>query len=251
MRVVSLLYAEFLSPTDLERHECSDRIWVPARMFERWMSEEDAGSVVLVTLDGVAACMYAPHREAHNVIYASTWMCEALRVSLDPPMDDDPDDYIVPVRIRPAVCTFMRIQPHTSTHLMGSSGAAPEAPEDVLSHGFEQYTSVRSGQTLTLQLENGERMFVTVVDAEPATGAAVCIRSPEITMDLLEPLDAEPVARAPTPRPVVDIPVLYPPGGSPIQTPHTTPSPTPTPPLPSREERRRLAAEAAMRRFQS
>ena len=262
MRVVPLSYNEYLSVSEIDRHECSDRIMVPQRMFERWMSEEDAGSVVLVALEGIAACMYAPHCGPRDVIYAPMWMCEALRVSLDPPDDADAavDDYIVPVRIRPAMCTFMRIQPHTSDHLHIPN----TAPEDVLSRGFEEYTCVRSGQTLMLRLETGERMFVSVVATEPDNSGPVCIRSPEIFMDMLEALDVEEppaVARPPTPRPALDLPLLTPlspPGSSPTPPTHHTSLPTLSPPseqpqhfapvAPSRDERRRLAAEAAMRR---
>ena len=240
MRILPLLYCPSLTEDDIYRHECSDRIWVPQHTFERWLLAEDVGHVTMVSLEGIPACMYAPHTGARNVVYAPTWMCEELRVSLDP--TEEEDDYIVPERIQPPTCTFVRVQPHTSDHIPTSCD--DPMPEETLSRGFEEYTCLREGQTLALHLPSGTHMFVTIVEAEPK-GGPVYIRSQEIQMDMLEALDTPGQASAPEEA------------SQSLSLPFSSDTPTvPTPPTPpthppeSREERRQRLANAAMARLQ-
>jgi hypothetical protein len=254
MRVVPLCYASFLTSEQVDHHECSDRIWVPRHMFERWLTAEDAGSVVIVKLQDVAACIYGPHGEAEDILYAPTWMCSTLRVSLDPPMEDEDlaiDDYIEPLRFRPDMCTHVKLQPHTSDHirLVEEMGVSVE---DVLSRALEEYTCLMEGQTLTLHLENGSVLTVDVLEAlpRPTDGMTpLCIRSTEITLDLEAPLDrpATPLPTRPvggSPPPWFTVPTLP---STPLQP--LPPSPPSPPPMPSKEERRALMAAAAMRRL--
>lgn len=244
MRIIPLSYCPTLSEDDIYRHECSDRIWVPRHTFERWLTAEDAGIVVIVKLEAVPACMYAPHTGPRNIIYAPLWMCEELGVSLDPPTEEEEDieastedDYIIPERLQPPMCTFMKVQPHTSYHLPACVGGqgGEEMPEDTLSRAFEEYTCLREGQTVLLNLPCGSRMFVTIVEAYPATGP-VCIRNTEISMDLLEPLDRPPAV---------------------VQPIHAEPEPEPEPPIvpqellpqETREERRERMYRATIARL--
>lgn len=230
MRIVPLTYCSFLSEEEVALHECSDRIWVPQRMFERWMMEEDVGSLVLVRLDRIPACIYGPHSDSNLRIYAPTWMCVALHVSLDPP--DDEDDYVEVERIHPNMCTFLKLQPHTSDHLYAGD------PEETLSRAFEEYTCIEPGQTLSLRLPNGVSMEATVVETEPPVGP-LCIRNAEIVLDLLQPLDH-------IPEPAVE-PLIEP--VHPVQPVQTIqPLSTETPTMPSRYERRALYAAAALAR---
>ena len=226
MRIIPLTYCSFLSEEEVATHECSDRIWVPQRMFERWMMEEDVGSLVIVRLEQIAACIYGPHSEGAMRIYAPTWMCEAIGVSLDPPEDEE-DDFVEAERIHPQMCTFLQLQPHTSDHLYDND------PEETLSRAFEEYTCIMPGQTLSLRLPNGIRMEATVVSSEPAEGP-LCIRNAEIVLDLLQPLDF-----VPEPEPLIE----------PVHT--IQPIDTPVQSMPSREERRALYAAAAMNRLRT
>lgn len=243
MRIISLSYCPNLSEEDIYRHECSDRIWVPRHVFERWLTAEEVGSVVIVQLEGIPACMYAPHNGPRNVIYAPNWMCEELGISMDAPEDDE-DDYIVPERLQPSMCTFLKVQPHTSDHLpscVGGSGGNA-MPEDTLSRAFEEYTCLREGQTMMLHLPSGDRMFVTIVEAQPAGQGPFCIRNTEIAIDLLEPLDR------PTPSVVVpeeSVPLSY---VAPEELAQQ-PEPQPQQPTETREERRALLARAALARL--
>lgn len=207
MRVLPLCYCEQLTAEDVLQHEASDRVWVPKPMFERWMDAEDVGSVVIFRMDNQAACMWAYHASDTNTIYAPTWMCQALGVPMDPFEDvvdyegsDVDDDYdpcdqgITPIRYTPAMCTSVVLQPHTSAHLC----VPDETPDEALSRGFENYTCLTEGQTMSLRLTNGETVTVTVTEAHPrpTKGAPkpLCIRNPsgalDVVLDLLPPLDA-------------------------------------------------------------
>jgi hypothetical protein len=123
-----------------------------------------------------------------------------------------------------------------------------ETPEDVLSRGFERYTCVSVGQTIALQLECGDKMDVTIVDAHTAEGPAangssLCIRTLEIAMDLLEPLDAPEPEPEPEPEPVAE------PIPEPVAEPVVEPVQHINLPL-TREERAALFAKAAQRRME-
>lgn len=270
MRVLPLSYCEFLTTEEVWRHECSDRIWVPKNIFRTWMSEEDVGDIVIVLLEGgtknVAACMYGPHSEASNVIYAPSWICEALGTSLDPFGGEDDttaDDLIIMTRYRSSMCTSVKLQPFTGQHLHVEG----ETPDEALSRGFEEYTCLTEGQTMSLRLTNGEMVIVTIVEAEPRPkegrpAKPLCIRNTEVVLDLLAPLDAvadeEDKEAEEEPVPLTAVP-----GGSPgLQGVFSFPGlealtpvmPPPAQPIKSltsdeRAARRALFAEAALRRF--
>lgn len=233
MRLIPLCYCPTLSEEEIYRHECSDRIWVPQHVFERWLLAEDVGSVVIVSVEGVPACMYAPHGGPSNVIYAPMWMCEELGTLVtEDDADAAEDHYITLERLQPAMCTFLKVQPHTSAHLPAIVGGAggDEMPEDTLSRAFEEYTCLREGHTMMLHLPCGNRMFVTVAEALPQAQGPLCIRNTEIAMDLLEPLDT-------------------PPAPEPVPEPETAPEPEPV--QETREERRERLYKAAMARLQT
>ena len=246
MRIRSFWFCEWMTEDEVQTHECSDRIFVPRRMFERWLTEEEAGSVVIVQLDTIAACMYAPHNGPNDLIYAPSWMCYALHTKQEAESDDD-DDYIIPIRYKPSMCTFLKLQPHTSTHLENQM----DSPEDVLSRGFEQYTCLSEGQTLSIRLESGETMDVTVMEAHPQSEekSPLCIRNTEINLELLPPLDM------PIPEASVSIPEPEPVPVQPVTVPtyfqgegHVVSEETEVKKPLTREERRELMAKAALER---
>lgn len=182
----------------------------------------------------------------------------------DPDYEYDPHDQgIVPIRYTPAMCTSVVLQPHTSAHLH----VPDETPDEALSRGFENYTCLTQGQTMTLRLTNGEEVVVTVVEAHPqptkegAKPKPLCIRSTEVVLDLLPPLDAvQDVEKVWTPN-VISPEVL-----ARLTAEHTVstacpqsepPAPIPAPQIPEqepprtpvdREARRALLAAAALRR---
>ena len=246
MKIRSIWYCDHIPDEDLMVHECSDRIWVPRRMFERWLGEEDAGTVVTIQLDEVYGCMYAPHGGPNDTLYVPSWMCRALKTQeVAECKEEDMDDYIVPIRCRPEMCMFIRVQPHTSEHLrIGADSNGDEVmPEDALARGFDSYTCINEGQTLTLRLENGETMDVSILEAHPSDKRPLCIRAGEIALELLPPLDL------PIPEPFV--PVMEPVAEEPV-VPAVEPV---VPPKPLTQEeratRRELMAKAALARFQA
>jgi hypothetical protein len=249
MKLVSFLYADWMSEEEIQISEFSDRIWVPNRIFQRWMNEEDVGSVVIVELDGgskqVSACMYGAHSRHENVIYAPTWICHELKVSGEPPVneddeDDDEDDAIEMIRMRPDQCTFLKIQPFTSAHIH-TSELLQESAEDVLSRGLESYTCIKKGQVLTIRLQTGDLLGFEVLEASPDYSELLCIRAGEIELDLLPPLDL------PEPEPVQPEPEPVQPEPEPVFVPEPVPEPAPIPE--TREERRRKMAAAALARI--
>jgi len=241
MKLVRLLYADWMSESEIQENENSDRIWVPNRVFQRWMNEEDVGSLVIVELDSgikkVGACMFGAHSGENNVIYVPSWICHEMKVSGEPPCDDDVEDAILMLRKRPHQCTFVKLQPFTSAHLHASE-QLDEPAEDILSRGLEAYTCLSKGQVLTVQLPTGEVLGMEVLDANPEADL-VCIRAGEIELELMPPLDlleneleaAQPVVPEPTP------------------VPEPAPEPMPASVSETREERRRKMAAAAMARL--
>lgn len=249
------MYCDWLSEEEIQIHQCSDRVWAPKKMFERWLLEEDAGAVVIVNLHGIPACMYGPHSGEGNVLYVPDWMCAALHVSGEP--DDQGDDYITPMRGTPNMCTFVKVKPTTSAHIDAAQDL-DEPAEDILSRGFEQYTCIRQGQVMNLRLPTGEVLEVVIEEAKPENNDFLCIRSGEIEMELLPPTDLiektlaalsePPLPEPPVPEP--ELPTTHP-------THHSThfqgeghvlSSDVQTVPE-SREERRKRMAEAATARL--
>lgn len=229
MKVLSLLYAHWLSEEQIQEHQCSDRIWIPTHMFQRWIMEEDAGTVVIATLEHIGVCVYGAHSGETNTLYAPEWICKALKVSGEPE-EENADDYILPIRAKPPQCTFMKVQPLTSAHIHLAEQELIPA-EDILSRGFERYTCWTVGQSLQLLLSSGDILEVEIIEAHPTSHELYCLRGGEIEIDLLSPLDALPEETIPT---------------EPIRVP------TEEPPVPKEEshaEKRRKMAAAALARF--
>lgn len=261
MKILSVAYCESLSDDEIIASQFSDRIWVSKKMFERWITDEDVGIVTIAEIEGIGCCIYGPHNGPDNIVYVPQWMCDILKISgipnnstdYDEEVDDydaGDDDHIVPIRLRTDICQSVKIQPKTSAHIRLAESTGQPA-EDILSRGFERYTCLKEGQTLELLLENNEVILVDVLEAIPKSNKPLCIRSGEILLELLPPLDMIPddIQSAPPVQPVYE----------PVETTATTTfqgeghrlaeNPVVTP-AESREERRRKMAEAAMKRYQ-
>ncbi len=235
MKVLSLLYAHWLAEEEIQEHQCSDRVWLPSHMFQRWVMEEDVGTVVIATLEHVGVCIYGPHPGANNTLYAPEWVCQALNVSGEPEEDENADDYIIPIRAKPPQCTSIKVQPLTSAHIRLAEREQTPA-EDILSRGFERYTCWSIGQSMRLLLSSGDILEVDILEAQPAGSELYCIRGGEIEMDLLTPLDALDSEEAPAEPPVVEPPVVEPPVVEP-------------PKEETHEEKRKKMAAAALARL--
>jgi hypothetical protein len=231
MKILSLLYADWIREDELAAHQHSDRIWLPAHMFQRWLLEETEGSLVIADLGGVGVCVYGPHGGDTNVLYAPEWICQTLGVSGEP--EPEGEDYIVPLRVRPAQCLFVKLQPHTSRHIEIAESTQMPA-EDILARGFEHYTCLQKGKTITLHLESGDELTVDVLDTLPQTDDILCIRAGEIELELLPPLDLL--------QSTLDACKF-------VAAPEPVHEPAPEPSSESREERRAKLAAAALARL--
>lgn len=257
MKILSVAYCESLSDDEIIASHFSDRIWVSKKMFERWITDEDVGVVTIAEIEGIGCCIYGPHNGPDNIVYVPQWMCDVLKISGMPDNldgdddDDDDDDHIVPIRLRTDICQSVKIQPKTSAHIRLAESTGQPA-EDILSRGFERYTCLKEGQTLELLLENNEVILVDVLEATPKSNKPLCIRSGEILLELLPPLDMIPddIQSSPPIQPVFEpfetttmTTTFQDEGHCLSENPVVTPSE-------SREERRRKMAEAAMKRYQ-
>ncbi len=245
MKILSLLYAHWMTEDEIQEHQCSDRIWIPSHMFRRWLTEEDEGTVVIATLDTVGVCVYGPHSAASTAIYAPDWVCRALKVSGEPEEDEDADDYIMPIRARPPQCTFIQVQPFTSAHIRAAQETLQPA-EDILSRGFERYTCWSVGQSMQLLLESGDILEVDIIGAKPENQNLYCIRGGEIEMELLAPLDAIEEEQLPNEVPEIAAPEIAAP--EPVVPEPVVPE-IPAPKEESHEEKRKKMAAAALARL--
>jgi hypothetical protein len=229
MKVLPLCFLGRLSEEDLQRHECSDRIWVHHRMFEDLTTGEEPGIAAIVRLSNrvdqsVPAVIHAAHYDDEDVIYAPAWIAAELL--------HDTDD-VRCERFSPSLGTQISIVPHTSDHLH-----IGEDPETVLRDGFEQYTCLVRG--LDYQIWLGAHAFtITLTDIQPAGQEIICIRGVPLELELLAPLDR---------------PATPPPPPPPVAPPAPAPAPaTPAPVVPQQtpEERRAMIAAATRRRMEA
>jgi len=226
MKVLPFVYNDRLDDADIARHECSDRIFVGPRTFERLTGERDPGVATIVLMvnnvtQTVPAIVYGAHGDSEGVVYAPAWICTEL-------LFDTEEVELHPAS--PDLCTRITVVPHTSDHLHG-----PEDAETLLRNAFEQYTCLVPGLDYSLWL--GEHMMtVTLTAVEPADRPFVCIRGNELELELLAPLD-RPATPPPPPTPVVEAPPVT---SAPSETPWTAP-------LSPAELRARIAAAARAR----
>jgi hypothetical protein len=220
-QIKSLLFLEILTDDDIQRHMCSDRIWLPRTDFETHLGRQEAGAVLVLRLKNgvgqtVVGTPFGYHNEGRKDIYIPQWMLEA--------MDYDAENITIEP-CTPSLCSRITITPFTSEHITAAD------PQIYFRDGFESYTCIQRG--LVLPLFCDERMvYVSVDDAIPNTDEPLCIRDVELELELQRPLD-----RPPTPPvPEIVVPEITEPV---IEPPIIQPSP---------DEVRRLCREAALLR---
>jgi hypothetical protein len=227
MQVQPLYYLGSLSDDEIAKEDCSDRIWVPQAIFERFTNTDGPAVVRLQNSveQTIPALIYAVHYGDRNTMYAPSWICDELAHDMDT---------IELFPIRPNVGTQITIVPHTSDYL-----DVAEDPVTVLRNGFEQYTCLVRGLDYKIWL--GSHSFtITITDMLPPEESVIYIRGHELELELLPPLD-----RPDTPPPP--------------QLPEPTPPPIPEPipeqivelPKHSAEEQRALIAAATRRRLEA
>ncbi len=240
MRVLPLMYCEFLTEEEIHEYECSDRIWAPKRMFERWVMLSEPGVAMLARMENTTGqfsigVVQDVHYEGDDVLYVPQWMIARL----------DADDNVTVDHYEPNLCSGLTIQPHTSDHVLA------EDPQVYLRDAFERYSCLIPGQTVSLWVGPSEQnpefhcMKVDIMNLLPTGDEPLCIRNCEIELDLMPPLDL-PVPAVPSPAPEL-------PTGAPL-APFATEEPfVPVGrvlggSVPAGKSMRELAAEAALRR---
>lgn len=229
-QVQSLYFEGSLTDGDIERHMCSDRIWLPRTVFETFLGTQEAGAVLVLSLTNeveqtVVGTPFGYHRNDANIIYAPQWILDALEYD---------HANIRLKRFTPSLCSRISIIPFSSEHI------AAEDPQIYFRDAFESYTCIQRGLTLPLFC-NGRTVTIAIQDVIPNNDEPLCIRDVELELELSRPLD-----RPPTPEITV-----------PVQEPQTEVTEVtipanfiePTIQMPSRDEVRRLCAAAALRRL--
>ena len=199
MLIKPLIYMSHLSDDDIAMYECSDKLWMPKRAFEYWITHSDIGIATILKLtNGVnqtaVGLVYKPHPndEEYDTIYAPQWICDIL--------DCDHDNISVE-RYEPSLCTGLTIQPHTSDHIRAQD------TQEFLLDAFEAYTCIQDGQTIPLWVIDditklGHVFTVTITNTRPISDEPVCIRNCELELELMPPLDLPPTPPKPsTPEP--------------------------------------------------
>ena len=198
MIIKPLFYMGHLSDDDIAMYECSDKLWLPKRSFEYWITHSDVGVATILKLKNMVeqtavGLAYKPHSndEEHDTVYAPQWICDML---------DCDNENISVERYEPSLCTGLTILPHTSDHIRAQD------PQEFLRDAFEAYTCIQEGMTLTLwvvddETKVGHTFTITITNTRPLTGEPVCIRNCEVELELLPPLDL-PIQKPPTPEPV-------------------------------------------------
>lgn len=193
MRIQPILYLEHLTDEETQQYECSDKFWLPRRLFETLVGDAPSGVTVIVKLINVIEqyIVGTPHSVHHNldadeVIYVPSWMYDTMIV----------DEDIRVETINPGLCTRLMISPHTSDHIHA------EDPQELLRTAFENYTCLQVDQEIPLWIGT-KQLKVTIQGLQPDTLDPLCIRDVEIELELLPPLDMPwpPPPREPTPPP--------------------------------------------------
>lgn len=239
MRVLPLLFAEFLTDDDIEEFECSDRIWVPKHIFERWVRLSEPGVAMLAKLENTVGqfaigVVQDVHYDGADIMYVPQWMSRRLADSDDVTLDN----------YEPNLCTGLTIQPHTSDHVTADD------PQVYLRDAFERYSCLIPGQTVPLWVGPSQQnpafhtMHVDIATLRPLNDDPLCIRNCEIELELLPPLDT-PIPPPPRPEspPPMTAELPEPPMAPPLAAGHVLGGA-----MPAGRSTRELAAEAALRR---
>jgi len=155
---------------ELQAAECSDRLYVPATLFQQHLQT----APVFLTLknrveQSTVGCMFAVHSNVgENVIYVPPHILEALDFDLEHVTAE-------PTPLR--TCTQVTLQPFE---------AMEGLTMELLQESLERYSHIRDGQTLRLWHPHGFEYSIMVQAVEP--DAAVSISNCDIPLSMMEPM---------------------------------------------------------------
>lgn len=171
MRLRSLLELEGVD----SKEECSSHIYVHKVLFDSLTSDVSPPSVCFVKLTNnvsqhVYCNIYSHHENNKSIIYAPQWILVAL---------EGCHETIVIEVMKPALCTGLVLQPHTSISL------------EKLRVGIENYSCLRAGGTYKLWNPGGAKPYtlVSVLETMPHSFDYLCILNCDINLELRKALD--------------------------------------------------------------
>jgi hypothetical protein len=170
MNVLPLSAMGSLYDEELQSAECSDRLYVPATLFQRHLQT----APVFLTLknrveQSTVGRMFAVHSNVEeNTIYAPPHILEALDFDLEHVTAE-------PTPLR--TCTQVTLQPFE---------AMEGLTMELLQESLERYSHIRDGQTLRLWHPHGFEFSIMVQAVEP--DAAVSISNCDIPLSMMEPM---------------------------------------------------------------
>jgi hypothetical protein len=170
MNILPLSAMGSLYDEELQAAECSDRLYVPATLFQRHLQT----APVFLTLknrveQSTVGRMFAVHSNVEeNAIYAPPHILEALDFDLEHVTAE-------PTPLR--TCTQVTLQPFE---------AMEGLTMELLQESLERYSHIRDGQTLRLWHPHGFEYSIMVQALEP--DAAVSISNCDIPLSMMEPM---------------------------------------------------------------
>jgi hypothetical protein len=170
MNIYPLSAMGTLSPEELLSAECSDRLYVPATVFQQHLQTR---CVFLKPTNRVEqstiGCMYAVHPNiGDSSIYAPQSIVERL---------DFDTEHITVESVTLPTCTQVTLQPFTAIE-----GLTMEQ----LQESLEQYSSITEDQVIRLWHSNGYEYEIKVQAVEPAT--TVSISNCDIPLSMMQPM---------------------------------------------------------------
>ena len=170
MNIYPLSVLGTLEDEELLKAECSDRIYVPAALFQQYLKT----TAVFLKLSNrveqsVIGCMYAAHTNIGDTsIYAPPSIVERL---------DFDTEHITVEAVELPTCTQVTLQPFAPIE-----GLTMEQ----LQESMQCYSSVTDDQILRLWHPNGYEYEIKVQSLEPAT--TVSISNCDIPLSMMQPM---------------------------------------------------------------
>jgi len=225
MHIRTLVEMGTLLEGEQEIGECSNRVYVPARLFTEWLSTKAVTLRIENAVEQVVyGSMFSAHTQDENTVFVPDWMYSVL---------DCDRDLCTVVPVEPPRCTTIMVQPL-------NEGDVEEM--ELFQSSLERYTTVTPGQHLTLWHSFGYPFIVSVVHVEPET--AVDIANCDIPLNMLPPAS---VVSAPSVPAVPAVPDSVPDS---VPVPEIAPSATNTVhTVETGVDMRQKCYEAAMRRM--
>jgi len=173
-------YHDTLNDFEMERHECSDGIYVSVEEFGALMADNDEMIVYrLSRADGGEAYVHVcgVHHGERYMIIAPSWATGLLGCG----------ELVTMERAYPGIGSRIKIRPQSTEY------TEADDPVEVLQRAFEAYSCITPGTELPLMVD-GRRLIVEVLDTNG--GGPICIRGVELEVEIQGEAETAPAAAA-------------------------------------------------------